>query len=120
LYAIIREALNQDHQQPIHLYAAAGEPQNLYLQAELRALAEQNPPFHYHPVVRRNAERGQQQGDLVSLVMAEHNALRGWKVYLCGSPRMIETLRKRCFFAGASGSDILTDAFEVGRPDVNG
>jgi hypothetical protein len=28
---------------------------------------------------------------------------------------MIESLRKRCFLAGASGSDILTDAFEVGQ-----
>jgi len=120
LYAIVRDALQQGHQQPVHLYAAAGEPQGLYLQAELRALSEQNPHFHYHPVVRRNAEPGQQQGELVSLVMAEHSALRGWKVYLCGSPSMIEALRKRCFLAGASGSDILVDAFEVGHPNSNG
>jgi len=116
LYAIVQEALHQEHQQPIHLYAAAGEPQGLYLQDKLQALAEQHPMFHYHPVVRRLAEPGQLQGDVASLVMAEHSALRGWAVYLCGAPLMIESLRKRCFLAGASGSDILTDAFEVGRP----
>lgn len=114
LYAIVKEALHRGHQQPIHLYAAAGEPRGLYLQDKLQALAEQYPMFHYHPVVRRLAEPGQLQGDLASLVMAAHTALRGWAVYLCGAPLMIESLRKRCFLAGASGSDILTDAFEVG------
>ena len=118
LFAILRDALRQGHEQPIHLYAAAGEPRDLYLQKELLALAAEHPAFHYHPVVRRNTEPGQQLGELAELVMAAHKALRGWKVYLCGSPAMIETLRKRCFFAGAGASDILFDAFELGRPDT--
>jgi len=118
LYAIVRDALRQEHEKPIHLYTAAGEPEGLYLQSELQLLAEQYSQFHHYPVVRRKAGPGQQEGELSSLVMAAHSALRGWKVYLCGSPQMIEALRKRCFMAGASGGDILIDAFEVGHPEL--
>lgn len=116
LYGIVRDALMRGHEQPIHLYAAAGEPSGLYLQEAMRDLEAQYSNFNYWPVVRRNAEPGQRQGELEALILADHKALRGWKVYLCGSPNMIESLRKRCFFAGAGGNDILFDAFELGAP----
>lgn len=117
LYGVLMDALREGHSSEIHLYVAAAEPEGLYLVDQLQRLAGEHDNFHYHPVVRRQpteeAVEGSVQGDLGVLIPKAHAALRGWKVFLCGSPKMIEGLRKYCFLAGAGGNDILFDAFEV-------
>jgi hypothetical protein len=45
------------------------------------------------------------------LALAHTPTLAGWKIYLCGAPDLVNTLRKRVFLGGASMGDIYADAF---------
>ena len=124
LYGILQEALACGHTQPIYCYTAAAEAEGLYYQQALQALAQQYSHFHAIAVVKHLPEQAVDNGagshylhgDLVDIVLQQHPELKGWKVFLCGSPAMIKQLRKQCFFHGASIPDILTDAFELNAP----
>ncbi|MFT6220864.1 MAG: NAD(P)H-flavin reductase/ferredoxin [Candidatus Endobugula sp.] len=113
LYGVLQEALYRQHTKAIHLYVAAREPKNLYYQQELQCLARQFENIVIHTVVKQHAEKGQLEGDVVDVVKKEHVAMNGYKIFLCGSPAMVKTLQRACFFQGAALSDILTDAFEM-------
>lgn len=115
LYGVARQALANDHLGEIHLYAASGSPDQLYLVDELVELAERYKNFHYHPVAKRAAEPSPKfhQGDLVEIVSRRHTNLKQHRVYLCGAPSMVKKLQKLSFLQGAAMTDILADAFEA-------
>jgi CDP-4-dehydro-6-deoxyglucose reductase len=140
LYGILQEALYRGHTQNIYLFHAAGDSEGLYYQAELQQLILRFSNLHVSTVVRRkpllvNGEstpidhfegssvelasntsdviQGSVEGDVVDIVKQRHPQMRGYKIFLCGAPTMVKTLRRACFFQGASSSDILVDAFEV-------
>jgi ferredoxin-NADP reductase/ferredoxin len=116
LYGILQEALHQDHTQNIYLYHAAGEPDGLYYQDELQQLEQQFSNLQICTVVRRKPRIGDIEGDVVEIVKQRHPEMRGYKIFLCGAPAMVNTLQRVCFFQGAAISDILVDAFEVSVP----
>ena len=113
LYGIVQDALIQGHKHPIYLYAAAGEPSQLYYVDKLRALAAQHSNLDYIPCVRRGATEGIIQQDVIDLVKQRHTDLKNWTVFLCGSPAMIKQLQRHCFFQGVAVNDILIDAFVI-------
>ncbi len=116
IYGVLLESIAQNHDAPIHIYAGAGEPNRLYYQKELKALASIHSHIHYSPVVRRQASEDMIEGDLVDELKQRFPDLKGWKVFLCGAPAMVKTVQRNCFFQGASVTDILVDAFESAAP----
>lgn len=117
LYGILKQALSAGHHRSITLYAAAGEPHQLYLVDELTALADRYPEFNYVPVVHRStfALPNLLEGDLIDLIPQRHPQLRKHLVYLCGAPAMVETLKQQCFMRGALMEDIFTNTFTPGE-----
>jgi NAD(P)H-flavin reductase len=113
LYGILQEAIAQQHKAPIYLYAASGEPSGLYYVNELKALAKQYEYIHYLPTVRRNADAGMIEQDLIDAVKEKHPDLAKHKVFICGAPDVVKKIQRNCFFQGAAISDILVDAFEM-------
>jgi len=116
LSGILRQALNDGHHGEIHLYAAAGEPHQLYMVEELTALAKAHRDLHYHPVVHRNPDNlpNLLEGDLVDLIPQRHPRLRRHLVYLCGAQPMVEFLKEHSFFSGAMEGDIFIKTFSPG------
>ncbi len=115
VYGIVQEALARGHRAAIDLYAVAEQAEDLYLRAELAQLAQQYPQLNYYPVIQRGADATALVGDAADLIARRHPALRGSKVYLCGTPQVVEALHKRCFLAGANRADIVTDPFVTGH-----
>jgi CDP-4-dehydro-6-deoxyglucose reductase, E3 len=113
LYGVLQEALYSNHTKAIHLYTAASEPSGLYYQHELQNITSQFENVHVHAVAKQNAQAGQLEGDVVSIVKQRHSEMKGHKIFLCGSPTMVKALQRACFFQGATISDILVDAFEI-------
>jgi NAD(P)H-flavin reductase/ferredoxin len=112
LYGIVRDALNQGHTGPIWLFHGARDLGGLYLVDELRALASRSLQLHYRPCVIEGDPTGDLQvGSIDQLVFSQHPKLAGWRVFLCGDPRLVFALRKRVLLAGASMKDIHADAF---------
>lgn len=116
LYGLLQEALFQQHSGSIHFYYAAGDVNGLYYEEELTQLALQHPNLHLHAVVKRTPRIKSEThwvGDVVDVVKQRHPEMRGYHVFLCGAPIMVNTLRRACYFQGASIGDIHADAFEV-------
>jgi len=113
LYGILRDALAQGHRGSIELFHGSLAVQGLYYMDELRALSEASDEFHYTPcVLHGEAPEGGRQGDIRQLVQAALPNLKGYRVYVCGDPLIVDALKKQCFMAGASMSDIYSDPFD--------
>ncbi|MDP8243549.1 MAG: FAD-binding oxidoreductase [Candidatus Hinthialibacter antarcticus] len=116
LVGIAHDALENGHQGNIHLYHGSLTRDRLYLVDELFALAEQFPQLHYTPCVKEDsADAGIQTGDIEELVLSADPAFKDWRVYLCGNPALVNSLRKKIFLKGASNKNIFSDAFLLSR-----
>lgn len=114
LWAIARDALNRGHQGDIHLYHGSRHVDGLYLQDALAALSDEHDNFHYHPCLSGSAVgRGYRRGRAEEVAFGDHPDLKGWHLYLCGYPPMVEAARRTAFLNGAALDDILCDAFEL-------
>jgi ferredoxin-NADP reductase/ferredoxin len=114
LLGIARSALSQGHQGPIQLLHGGRNHDRLYLQDELRELAERHANFHYLPCLKEAPESGDHHaGDLESAMATQVPSAAGFNVFLCGNPLMITKIRTAAFLAGADFQDIRCDAFTL-------
>ncbi|MDD1620078.1 MAG: 2Fe-2S iron-sulfur cluster-binding protein [Methylococcaceae bacterium] len=114
LAGIISEALHHGHGGEIHLYHGSREMDGLYWIEEMRQLERQYPNFHYTACVSRgDAPQGIAQGRANEVAMAALPSLKGWRVYLCGHPDMVNKAKRQAYLRGASFQDIYSDAFHV-------
>ncbi|MEZ4444407.1 MAG: FAD-binding oxidoreductase [Polyangiaceae bacterium] len=118
LYGVARDALASGHRGAIHLYHGARERPGLYLEAELAALAAAHESFHYHPSLSGEpVEAPLCAGRASDLALADHPDLRGYHVFLCGSPTMVEEARRAAIEAGAPLTELRADPFETAALD---
>ncbi len=113
LYGIIQDALQQEHRAPIHLFHGSLAKEGLYLIQTLRELDNQYAQFHYTPcVLHGDSPPGGMQGNIGDLPVQALGSLSGYRVFLCGDPAIVRTLRQNIFMAGASMQAIHSDPFE--------
>lgn len=112
LYGLLRAALAQGHQGPIRLLHGAVSSEGLYLQEELSALAKQHPNLTYERcVLQGEPPEGVLSGDIRQLAKQKTPSLKGWRVFVCGDPELVNALKKWAFLAGASLKEIFADPF---------
>ena len=116
LWGIVKRALVSSHCAEIHLYHGSSTQAGIYRIDELKELAKQHSNFHYYPCVSREQRDGFLRGRADQNALGEHPNLSGWRVFLCGHPSMVKTMKKMTYLAGASLSDIMSDPFETGGP----
>ncbi|QRK10203.1 2Fe-2S iron-sulfur cluster binding domain-containing protein [Archangium violaceum] len=121
LYGIIRDALERGHTGPIWLFHGAVDVSGLYLVEELRALQSRHPQLQYRPCVSKGQARvGVTVGALDAIIKEVCPRPAGWRGYLCGSPDLVLSLRKKLFLAGLSLKEIHADAFLPSTPPPQG
>ena len=54
-----------------------------------------------------------EQGRANEVALKKVSDLKGWRVYLCGHPDMVNDTKKQAFLKGASMQDIFSDPFLV-------
>ncbi len=114
LAGILTDALSHGHTGPIHLFHGSREKEDLYRIDEMRALTEKHKNFSYTPCISgENVPEGFKHGRVNTVALAEVSDLKGWRVFLCGHPDMINQMKTQVFLKGASIADIYTDAFIV-------
>ena len=112
LYGILRDALRQGHNGPVHLLHGALHRGGLYLVEELRELARNHAQFRYTPaVLRGDVEDGFVVGALDRIIAERFPDLSGWRGFVCGDPSLVASLKKQLFLAGMASRDIHADAF---------
>ncbi len=114
LFGILRDALARGHTGPIRLFHGSRDQDGLYLTGELRDLAAAYPQFDYVPCVSgAAAAAGQVAGRADDVALTEQADLKGWRVFLCGHPEMVQQAQIRAYLAGAALNEIYADAFTV-------
>lgn len=114
LAGIISEALHHGHSGDIHLFHGSREVDGLYWIAEMQQLAQQYPNFHYIPCVSKgDAPAGFAAGRANDVAISILPSLKGWRVYLCGHPDMVNQTKRQAYLHGAQLADIYADAFHV-------
>jgi NAD(P)H-flavin reductase/ferredoxin len=114
LYGIITDALAQGHSGPIHLYHGSRDLNGLYLIDEMRELADKFDNFHYTPCLSGlDIAPDHVKGRANDLALASVASLKGWRIFLCGHPEMVNQTKRMAFIKGASIADIYVDAFHV-------
>jgi NAD(P)H-flavin reductase len=112
LYGIVRDALTKGHHGPIHLFHGAADAARLYLVDELTELAAQYSNLQYIPAVLEGTEQtGFAVGPIDDVIRRRLPNLKGWRGFVCGGPRTVQTLKKKLFLAGMASRDIYSDAF---------
>jgi NAD(P)H-flavin reductase len=114
LAGILTDALEQGHSGPIFLFHGSREVEDLYRIDEMRQLAGQHQNFHYIPCLSgKHVPEGFTRGRVNEVALATFADLKGWRVFLCGHPDMVNQMKKMTFLKGASMKDIYADAFLV-------
>lgn len=111
LYGILKDAMLQKHRGPIVLFHGGKTPSSLYLTEELRELSKEKPQFQYRPCVLSEGTN-----DIIEIPMDHYVInnipwLKSARIYLCGDPSFVTSMRKKLFIAGASSKEIYADAF---------
>lgn len=121
--AMILELLASDCTQPITLVYGQRSHEELYYDAEFRALAAQHPRFTYVPALSEAADDtpwSGQRGFVHEAAMAHFGgSFAGHKAYLCGPPPMIEACIATLMQGRLFERDIYTEKF-LSAADVQG
>jgi len=121
LLGITREALKNDHRGDIHLYHGSRYCDGLYLVDALRELEKQHSNFHYYPCISSSNPLLNNEKNIPDCIheraddyaLKNHTSLRDWKIYLCGHPKMVNSVKVKSYIAGAALTDIHVDPFEL-------
>lgn len=111
LYGIARDAVSKGHTGKINIVQGALNEAGLYYVDEFNALAEKHPNIRYIPSTVVDGSGSFSEGKIDDVVKAEFSSLKGFRVYLCGSPNTVNRLKRNCFMAGANMGDIYSDPF---------
>ena len=121
--AMIQELLARDAAQPITLIYGQRSREELYYDAEFRALAEQHPQFTYIPAISGDAECADWSGarGFVHEAAQAHfeGNFAGRKAYLCGPPPMVEACIATLMQGRLFECDIYTEKF-ISAADAQG
>ena len=112
LYGILRDALKKGHKGPIHVVQGAMNEDGLYYVEEFQKIAAEFGNCSYIPAIV-NGSGAYRQGKIDEVIKDLFPSLKGYKVFLCGSPGTVSRLRRYSFLAGASMSAIYSDPFTI-------
>ncbi|MGZ5031022.1 MAG: FAD-binding oxidoreductase, partial [Methylobacter sp.] len=112
LAGILTDALAHGHTGPIYLFHGSREVEDLYRIDEMRQLSKEHENFHYIPCISGpHVPEGFSHGRVNEVALTSFTDLKGWRVFLCGHPEMVNLMKKMTFLKGAASADIYADAF---------
>ncbi len=110
-WSILQAHIHEKSVRPITLYWGARTAAELYLDAELRALAAQYPNVHYRPVVEQAPDGWHGETGLVHhAVLAEQSDLSEADVYVAGRFEMARVIRDDFHAQGLPLNQLFGDA----------
>jgi CDP-4-dehydro-6-deoxyglucose reductase len=112
LYGVLRSALAAGHSAAIRLMHGAADAEGLYLWSALRALAGRHRQLECTGSVQAGAAAdGMSAEPLQALVQQSSLPLAEARIYLCGNPDFVRSLRKQLYLAGTPLARIHADPF---------
>jgi naphthalene 1,2-dioxygenase ferredoxin reductase component len=110
--SIVRGALAEGMNNPIHLYFGVRTQQDIYDAQRLMTLSHEHPQLRVHIIVAMGPVGvGQRSGLVTDAIRQDFSSMKGWRAYLCGAPAMVEALHLMMNSMGVASSHIHADAF---------
>lgn len=111
--AMLEELLPKQSARKVHLFWGARAQEDLYMDAEVRAWAEQYPHFSYTPVLTEpDADWNGETGFVHEAVLRAYPALSCQEMYLCGPPVMVQAGKRAFLAAGLDADHLFYDSFD--------
>lgn len=96
------------------MYHGSRDLNGLYWVEEMQALAEKHANFHYSPCISSGEPPEHVfAGRANDVAFSQLTNLKGFRIYLCGHPDMVNNTKRQAFLKGAALADIYADAFHV-------
>ena len=112
ILSIIQSSLDIKMKQPIQVYYGAKSEKDLYFVEKFEEMIQNNKNLSFFPVVMEPSKRKELRSGLVTDVVIENiKNFDGYKAYLAGPPKMVETAEKILFSHGIRKVDVHSDAF---------
>lgn len=110
--SIVRGALESGMTNPIHVYFGVRSKDDVYATEVLASLQARFPNLKVHIVVTvGDILPGQRSGLVTDAVEADWPSLEGFRVYLCGSPPMVDAATLLVTRKGVPAERVYADAF---------
>lgn len=110
--SIVRGALAQGMDNPIHLYFGVRSPRDVYGLEWLEQLQRGHPNLHVQVVVGAGNDNPAWRSGLVTDAFNEDwPDFAGWRAYLCGAPPMVESAAMMIKKKGVLPEHVYADAF---------
>ncbi|MDP3668936.1 MAG: 2Fe-2S iron-sulfur cluster-binding protein [Telluria sp.] len=110
--SIVRGALADGMNNPIHVYFGVRSPHDMYGAQWLAALAAAHANLTVHLVVTMGNDDPHMRSGLVTDAIAQDwDSLAGWRTYLCGAPPMVEATALLVKQKGLLPEHVYADAF---------
>lgn len=118
LIGIIKDALHSKHSGEIYLYHGSRYHSGLYFMSDLINMERHYNNFHYIPCLSGkelpiDKEITFSSGRAHDVALNNHKKLSNTKIFLCGSPDMVNATKKTAYLSGAALKDIYADPFEL-------
>jgi len=116
LKSMIENLLAEGDEREIHLYWGARKKEELYLDELPRKWAHEHTHIHYHPAVSEEdwSSQGYFAGLAHEAVLADHQYVGEFDVYMSGPPAMIDAARTAFLLHGLVQDRLFYDSFEFG------
>ena len=113
ILSILRGAIADGMQNPIHLYFGVRSPQDIYGLDQLNALQAAHPSLNLEIVVTTDDEGGNKHrtGLITDAIAHDLPNLNGWRAYVCGAPPMVEATAALIKQRGIEDQHVYADAF---------
>jgi ferredoxin-NAD(P)+ reductase (naphthalene dioxygenase ferredoxin-specific) len=110
--AIVRGALAQGMDNPIHLYFGVRSPRDVYGLEWLEQIRQEYPALQVHVVVGSGNDNPAWRSGLVTDAFNDDwPDFAGWRAYLCGAPPMVEAASMMIKKKGVLPEHVYADAF---------
>jgi ferredoxin-NADP reductase/ferredoxin len=112
LWGILRDAIAHGHKGKIDLFHGALDLNGLYLSKEIQEIIKDHPNISYTRCLLQGTPAPNLLiGDLQEFVCNRLSAPKEKRAFLCGDPKLVQSLRKRLFLKGLSHQHIHVDPF---------
>jgi len=112
IWGILREALRLNHTGNIQIFHGSRSSSGLYLVEELKDIVKNHSNVKYYPCVSGpDVPEGFIKGRADAVALKLNPVMKNTRVFLCGHPEMVNSMKNRAFVAGADKKDILVDPF---------